>query len=248
MDTQEARIYIAIIIASILLGVIFLFFIVTMIRQQRRHLALQRAFLRAELDAIEVERARIAADLHDDLAPVLTVARFQVDHAIRVSPSPPKELIEASRQLDEIVNRMREIANDLMPIALQRKGIVIAIQEFIEQLKGPGRPTINFNHEGLSLLDENKVVHCFRIIQELLHNCIKHAGASSVTLLLKVTPGLFTLHYHDNGKGFNAEQVLEKGDGIGLRSLRSRAEILEGRMKVESKPEAGTAFFFEIPL
>ena len=132
MDTQEARIFIAIIISAVLIGVIILYFVITMIRQQKKNLALQKTHILAELQAMEKERSRIAADLHDDLGPGLSSVRFQIDHARR-SGDETKQLAKASEQLDIYIERMREIAYNLMPSTLERKGLIPALEEFLDR-------------------------------------------------------------------------------------------------------------------
>src|ERR1051325_216225 len=129
MDSQEARIYTVILIISVTLGFIIAYFIVSIIRQQRRNMRLQKANILAEIAAMEKERMRIAADLHDDLGPILSVIQFQVDNVEGVQGEEKQQLIEASRHVDSLIGRVREIANNLMPSALHRKGLMTAIEE-----------------------------------------------------------------------------------------------------------------------
>ena len=76
MDARETKIYIAIIITAVVLGLIILYFALSIVRQQRRNISLQKALILAEIATLEKERSRIAADLHDDLGPVLSVIKF----------------------------------------------------------------------------------------------------------------------------------------------------------------------------
>ena len=130
MDAQEARIYMAVIITVVVLGIIIGYFAISVIRQQRRNMELQKANALAEISAMERERARIAIDLHDDVGPVLSVIKFRVDNANVSDAEEQEELKKASAQLDEVIARMREVSNNLMPSVLQRKGLGCRYRRF----------------------------------------------------------------------------------------------------------------------
>ena len=248
MYTEETSIYAAVLITSVTLGIIIAYFIISIVKQQRRTLELQKASILAELSAMEKERARIAADLHDDLGPILSVIKFQVDQVEGVSGEEKEQLMQASLYLDGLITRMREIANNLMPTALHRKGLVTAIEEFISKAKETGNLEINFSYPESLQLPEETSINIYRAIQEVVHNCIKHAGASELKILLSKKNGLLTILCRDNGKGFDYAKVAKESGGIGLKSLKNRTEMMGGTMEVESKEGKGTAFLFEIPV
>ncbi len=248
MDTQEARIYIAIIISVIVLGIIISYFAVSVIRQQKRNLALQKENALAEISAMEKERARIAADLHDDLGPVLSVIKFRVDHVEPVDEEEKKELVKASEQLDELIGRMREVANNLMPSALQRKGLTAAIEEFVGNVERTSGLQIKFDDLSKSKINEEKSIHIYRIVQETVHNCMKHSKATRMNISFEEKNGLLKIVCQDNGAGFDIARVLKESSGIGMRSLKNRSEMMGGSMVAESKQGKGSAFLFEIPV
>jgi two-component system, NarL family, sensor kinase len=242
MDTQEARIYAAIIISAIVIGVIIIYFVGSVVRQQRRNLALQQELMMTEIATLEKERARTAADLHDELGPLLSAIRFRVDHA-KIDPA---DLEIASSQLDDAILRLREIANNLMPAALQRKGLVIAVTEYIGHIRETGRLKIAFDSPPEIKLEPHVQIHVYRVIQEAVLNCIRHAAATEMTVRLQVREYYLSILCRDNGKGFDTSKVQEKG--IGLNSLKNRTEFMGGTMQIESKPQTGTALLFEIPV
>lgn len=248
MDAQEARIYIAIIITVVVLGIIISYFALSVIRQQRRNLELQKANALAEISAMEKERARIAADLHDDLGPVLSVIKFRVDHVELVDPEEKKELTKASEQLDELIARMREVANNLMPSALTRKGLIRAVEEFTSNVAATGNISIEFTADENLMIGEEKSINIYRVIQEVVHNSLKHAKATKMEILFEIEGGYLKILCRDNGVGFNYEKTSKESIGIGLRSIKNRSEIMGGSVVVESKPGKGTAFLFEIPI
>ncbi len=248
MDPKEAGIYIAIIITVIVLGIIISFFAISIIRQQKRNLALQKANILAEISVMEKERSRIAADLHDELGPVLSVIKFQVDYAVQSEQVERKELGKASEQLDEMIERMREIANNLMPSALHRKGLVVALEEYIGKVESAGKLKIHLEYPNKLDLAEYKAIHVYRTIQEIIHNCVKHAKADNMDIRLERKDGYLTILCRDNGTGFDYPKLSKESEGIGLSSLKNRTEIMGGSLVVESKPGKGSAFLFEIPI
>jgi len=247
MDSQETRIYIAVIIAVILIGIIIVFFAISIVRQQRMNLELQKANALAEIAAMEKERARIATDLHDDLGPLLSVVKFQVDHVESVAEDEKEQLTKASKHLDGLIGRMREVANNLMPSALHRKGLVEAIEEFIRNAENSTGLRILLQSGSDISMAEEKRINIYRVIQEVVHNCLKHAKATELEINIEQRNGRLRILCRDNGKGFDYEKTIRESVGIGLRSLKNRSEIMGGTMEVESKIGIGSAFLFEIP-
>ena len=131
MDTQETKIYLAALIAAGVLGIVLLYFIITMIRQQRITQRLNREKIEAEILTLEKERQRIASDLHDDLGPILSAIKFKIN-AVESRSGEDTELIrKASEHVDETIHRIRQIAFNLMPNTLTRKGLLAATEELI---------------------------------------------------------------------------------------------------------------------
>jgi signal transduction histidine kinase len=188
---------------------------------------------------MERERARIAADLHDDLGPLLSVIKFRVNHQEK------EELERASEQLDEAITRMREVSNDLMPSVLQRKGLIAAIQEFVTHAQQSSRIGIIFELVGEPVIPGDMVVHIFRIVQECVHNCIKHANASFCEIRMEQIGNDLLLECRDNGIGFDTKK---ESEGIGIRSLHNRTAIMNGTLHIHSVPAKGTNYSFEIPV
>ncbi len=248
MDTQEARIFAAIIISVIVIGGIFFYFALSIIRQQRRNLELQNAITLVELSTMEKERARIANDLHDELSPVLSVVKFQVEHVEVLDPEDREQLKKASGYLDNMIQLVREISNNLMPSTLIRKGLVPALEEFINRVTESGRLKIKFTYPVTLMLSEQMSINIYRSIQELIHNALRHAGAEYMEITIEVKKGLLTILCKDNGKGFDYPMLSKETEGLGLNSLKNRATLMGGTMLVESKMNKGSAFLFEIPL
>lgn len=248
MNTHETSLYGAILITAVTLGIIILFFFISIIRQQRRNLELQRQSILAEINAMERERTRIAADLHDDISPILSVIRFQINSLTVAGADDQAQIENASKHVDDLIHRLREISNNLMPASLLRKGLVVSIGEFLRNAGTIAKLKIQFRcSDGINVPQE-KSIHIYRMVQELVHNCIRHANATELTVQLEAGNQLLSIFYKDNGVGFNFDAAVNNSTGLGLRSLKSRVDLMGGSMQADSKPQKGTRFIFQIPI
>ncbi|HUR11064.1 MAG TPA: sensor histidine kinase [Flavitalea sp.] len=243
MDAKEAGFY----AAFLILGVIITYFIVSIIRQQRRSLQLYKQSIYTEITTLERERARMAADLHDEVGPVLSAVKLRLNSMDLTDAEDRKELVRTNEQIDNLMRRMREISFDLMPNSLLRKGLPEAISEFIEYCSKSSPLTIRSQFEKLPL-SRNQSINLYRILQEIIHNTIKHAQATDLKIEMRQEKKGIMLLTQDNGIGFNYDPRSGDSKGMGLRNLLSRTEIIGGKMYVESKKGKGTTFTFEIPI
>ncbi|MER3471791.1 MAG: sensor histidine kinase [Chitinophagaceae bacterium] len=247
MDANEAKIYSAVLIASLFLSSIVIFFIISIVRQQRRNLELHRQNILTEINTLEKERTRIAADLHDELGPTLSAIRFQVE-SVEVDDEEEQEILQkAGKQIDETIGRVREIASNVMPSALIRKGLINGLVDFISKFSHPTLQ-IEFQHDVKDDLSQENSINIYRIIQEIIQNTAKHAHASKLLIKIEQKKNLLHIICEDNGLGFNYNNIIKQPSGLGLRNLKSRVEIMKGKMDVYSVKEKGTQFNFIIPM
>jgi signal transduction histidine kinase len=249
MDTQETKIYIAALIASVVLAIILVYFIITIIRQQRKTQKMHREKIRAEIETLEKERARIASDLHDDLGPILSAIKFKINAVDTHSEEDKKILEKASMHTDEAIRRIRETSFDLMPNTLIRKGLTHAVEELIQKAERFIKMKILFAHSDIPELTPDMVINFYRILQEIIHNSVKHSGAKELNIELKTIPGKkILLIARDDGIGFNYEKINAENPGLGLRNIASRTEVMHGDVIIESSPGKGVKYIIEIPL
>jgi signal transduction histidine kinase len=248
MDAQENISLDFFNITAIVLGVILVYFIISLIRHQRRNIKLNQEKVEAEIITLENERRRMAADLHDEIGPTLSGIKLMLS-GISVHAEEELELLSRiNGHIDNTIQRMREISNNLMPRVLEKRGIDEALRQlFDEQTKIHGLK-IDFKHtDGLELNAEQKL-HLYRIMQEILHNTLKHAKARTLKVDLAKDGRLIVLQTHDDGIGFRFSGELKKASGLGLRNLMSRSEILHGNIDIESTPNKGTKLILKFPL
>lgn len=209
-------------------------------------MAWQRLRINAEIEAIENERKRIAGDLHDELGPILSAVRLQINHVEPSDEIEQEALRKSSVQIDEVIKRFREISYDLLPNTLVRKGLINAVEEFAGRMSESSKLKIETTLSNIKL-EPLKEINFYRIIQEIVHNTIKHARASILYIELKETNKLIYLQTKDDGIGFNYQEKSAAGGGLGLLNLQSRVEVLSGQLEINSTPGKGTIFNIEIP-
>jgi two-component system, NarL family, sensor kinase len=247
MHPENQQLYKIILTGAGILLAVLAYFIIAVVRQQQKVYKWQQARIAAEITILENERRRIAADFHDELGPILSAVRLQVNHLEPADETEKIVLSKSSSQIDEVIKRFREISYNLLPNTLVRKGLVIAIEEFIAKMQNTNGLQISFTGV-VERIDADKEVNIYRIIQEIVHNTIKHARATKLVILFSATKGQLILKTTDDGVGFNYNEMEAKGGGLGLLNLQSRADVLNGNLTVNTQPGKGTEFIIQIPL
>ena len=160
----------------------------------------------------------------------------------------PKVGVFVDSSIDDIIQQIRAISNDLMPGTLLRKGVIFAIEEFIDSIAKVTPLDIIFTHRNIPELSKEQSINIYRIVQEIVHNTLKHAKATLLNIELAATDKKLVFTSEDNGIGFNYSSERNENTGLGLRNLLSRTEVMGGDMYVESAPGQGTKYTIEIPI
>ncbi|HUQ67606.1 MAG TPA: ATP-binding protein [Flavitalea sp.] len=246
MDSGETKIFISILIATGILGIIVIYFIITIVRSQRRYLRLQRGQLMKEIATLEFDRKRIVSDLHDELGPLLSVVKFQIIGLDIATDQDVLIVNKAANNIDIILHRIREICNHMMPQALISKGLFVAINEFISELAERIPVKIEFTYHPVPF-EPGAEIHIYRILQEIITNTIKHSNAEHLRIDITSENKMMILRIDDNGIGFNSDLILHESTGLGLKNILNRTHILNGDLYIDSSPGKGTSFTIEIP-
>ena len=209
-------------------------------------MAWQKLRIQAEIESIENERKRIAGDLHDELGPILSAVRLQINHLEPTDETEQAVLQKSTMQIDEVIKRFREISYDLLPNTLVRKGLIKAIEEFAYRMSETSKLRIDLTMDTVKL-EPLQEINFYRIIQEIIHNTIKHAQASLLCIEIRENNQLIYLSTKDDGVGFNYQEKSAASGGLGLLNLQSRVEVLNGQLTVSSSHGKGTIFNIEIP-
>ncbi len=204
--------------------------------------------------AQEEERRRISRELHDGLGPSLAAIGNRLRSCQQKVHSDPdqvkQELDDVTNTLKGHIQEIRELIHDLRPLALDQLGLVDAIRQHVERFGGETGTRVTFNNSGEVELNPLVEVTLFRIIQECLNNVRKHAEANEVEVRLKIMEAEIEVSIEDNGRGFDPNAVTSNTmeGGIGLFSMRERAELVGGNLSVESSPGNGCQVSLHIPL
>lgn len=227
------------------LAIIITFFIITMLRHHRRYVKLQKERMLNEIAILENERKRMAYDLHDGLGPMLSAIKLNIN-SIETNTDEDKAIIQkASNHIDDGIKNMRSISYNLLPVTLERKGLFEALREFIEYSSAKSKLPIQLFLKHQVEVPKEKEIHIFRILQEIIHNSIKHAQAKNLYIGFGYEEERIVIFAKDDGIGFDVAKIKETSGGLGLKSIESRADILNCLVLIESSPGKGTTWFFK---
>lgn len=196
----------------------------------------------------EEERRAIARELHDEVGQYLTFVRMMLERAIK---SPGEEIApilrEATDQVADLLKRVRNLSLDLRPSMLDDLGLVPALLWLFERLEGQSGLQVSFSRDSLDSFSPKVNTAAYRIIQEGLTNVVRHAGTKEATVNVRADDDTLYVELADRGRGFDMAAAAN-GPSTGLSSMRERARMLGGVLKLESAPGAGTRISAELPL
>lgn len=237
--------------------VLVVFGLVLLERRKNRLRAEQDAAVIAEREksmesiivAQEEERRRIGADLHDGVTQTLGAISLKIQQLANKAGSTPMKaaMLEVDQRLREGIDEVRHISHHMKPYALENLGLCKALEMLLHRsLNGTA---ISYEFEELNTRERyaDKVeITMYRIAQELLHNVVKHSGASHAVLQLLHTSKYLMLVVEDNGRGMAQAEGL--GEGHGLMNIKGRLNALKGNLDMEPSPQAGTNMVVRIPV
>ncbi len=222
--------------------------------QERADQAQQLAALsRHVVSAQEEERRRLAADLHDQSGANLAAIQMNLkalERRLAPADADDRELFhETSALLAETVGQIRDFCADLRPASLDPAGLVEAIAGALARFARRTGAETSFDSAGYAVRQPAELeIVIFRLVQEALLNCAKHARARHVTVRLQsAAPGQVSLEVADDGIGFDPQAAQTPGDGLGqgLQLMQERARLVRGRLDVQSASGLGTRVRFE---
>jgi PAS domain S-box-containing protein len=208
------------------------------------------------LRAQEVERQRLAYDLHDHLAQDLSALKIAFDtfcdHHPEISSGTRQRMSELSKGLEGVILAVRELAYDLRPPSLDEAGVVHALDEYCQEYSSQNDLEIEFLPVGVdeSALNFDTKITLYRLVQEALSNVKKHADASRASIRLVPSFPNIILRIEDDGAGFDVAARLAAAHyekRLGLVGMKERVILLRGTMKIQSRPGQGTKIFIELP-
>jgi signal transduction histidine kinase len=194
----------------------------------------------ALIEGQDAERKRLAMDLHDGISPRMGTLKMAIESEFQKSKGLPK-IVHSN---DEITQEIREMSHRMLPTQLESKGLVFAIENFIDLVsKSQSDIDIKF-YTNLDQRLSNKIeVNLFYLTYEMINNAIKHSSADEIVLQLLLDDKQLLLSVADNGVGFSVEN--ESG-GLGLKNLKQRVNYIEGKLIIDSKIGEGSEITVEL--
>lgn len=198
------------------------------------------ALLEANMSGEQQERSRVAQELHDAIGGLLAAAKLHFAAAKNQNQSYEKGIII----LDEAAIETRRISHNLMPEVLLQKGIVTAIADYTKNFGQKNDLDIDVQMYDVPLLSDKMSLAIYRIVQETLHNTLKHAAAKNILIQLNGSPKNISLTIEDDGIGFDKNQIIK---GLGLKNIEKRIAAMNGTIDIRSQKDKGTSFFIQLP-
>ena len=212
--------------------------------------------LRAREQAREEERRRLARELHDDLGQALSGLKLQLswlDQRLAegqlADQAEARAKVQMMRQLvDQAMDTVRTVVTELRPEALDRLGLVAALEWQAETFARHARVRCRFTSSADAVdLDMGRATSVFRVFQEMLTNVARHAGASRVDVNFEPRDHELRLTVRDNGRGLDPDVEIS-ARAFGLLGMRERARLLGGTIQLASAPRRGTTISLTVPL
>lgn len=195
--------------------------------------AQQKRILSATFSAQEKEREQISSALHDSVCQILYGIKLNIQN-IQINGKSKADFKNINQLLDQAIRETRELSYGLTPSILRDFGFIEGVKEMAQRLTTPDFRIKTELKNVTDQLNPDIQLYVFRIIQELVNNCIKHARATEVVIKVSTTDGWVDLIISDNGRGFpaGADEALAKGSG--LRAIKNRVFLLNGTIDLET--------------
>jgi signal transduction histidine kinase len=214
--------------------------------EELNRLALDKAVRETE----EEERKRISENLHDSVVQNLVVVKMNIESLQKSSASESEEKLNIIQNIHELVEEstieIRRISHTIMPASFEKEGLGKVVHELGYKLLNTEVKIEVFTKGDFKSLNNNLAIVVYRIIQESVQNVLKHASAKNIFISLVLENDQLEVSVEDDGVGF--DKADDSGLGIGLKSMQSRVEHLQGHFYLDTNPNQGTCIQFNLPV
>lgn len=205
-------------------------------------LAQQRRMMEAMVDTQEKERQRIAKDLHDELNGSLASLLISNDGVVDMlkdgeeAGSIQQAIEKNKKMIREISSSARSLSHDLLPPSLRKMGLIATMGDMASSLNSSAQLDVQFeSNASRTNLDQRDELSLYRVMKEWLNNVIKHSGATSIKIGIKITDKEHRITIADNGKPFDFNAAMETSKGLGLRNIAGRLDLMKANYEQSSK-------------
>lgn len=193
------------------------------------------------------ERNRIATDLHDSIGGLLSsikISMYSYQESTKLNPAQTEHTNRILEYIDETKQELNRIVYNLTPLIVEKFGLLEAIKQYCKKIQNEQfQIRLQIISVPTNIMVEDEIT-LYRIIKEVLHNIVKHAKAQNVLVQIQTDKesGMVIIYIEDDGQGMDVEEAKNKG-GLGMRSLFSRVQNLNGSIKIESQKNIGTSIY-----
>lgn len=215
------------------------------IRLEEELILQKQRLVEAVLNAQENERKTIGAELHDNINQILTAVKLNLGLAIEYNDNKPL-IQKCEKNIETVMEEIRKLSKQLiLPGNLKELGLVQSIEDMMREVLHLSGISWKVIAKGVkeNLLSEEQKLTLYRIVQEQLNNILKHADASSIAITVQVSNSKVQLKIVDDGKGFD---TTKHRSGIGITNIINRAELFNGKVKIDSTPGEGCSLEVEL--
>jgi two-component system NarL family sensor kinase len=204
----------------------------------------QRLRSQGIMDAEENERQRLARELHDGIGQLLCTVRRQVEYEQAGADD------QVLNMLDESIKEVRDLSHSMMPPYILNKTLRQVIEEFINRVNNDNK--IDIQTEWVSAdhidIDKTAMLMLYRSVQEIISNIFKHARATKIEVQVVNHGNELNLMIIDNGVGFDKDNIMNAGKGLGLKNIQSRIAYIGGNLEIDTMPGKGVTYIIDLPL
>ena len=207
----------------------------------------QKELLSAVIITQEEERKRIAQDLHDDISSKLNIVSLN-SHLLNTPNLSQEEITEITANIINLTTKAldnsRKIAHGLLPPVLDKFGLHAGVEELCLEFRSSKVINVNYDNKVLfDMVENDKHLHVFRILQELMNNSLRHGKATVISILFENTKEGKICYYSDNGIGFDLDNNKNQ-KGLGMKNIESRVAFLKGIITIDSAINNGISVVF----
>ena len=199
------------------------------------------------VQAQEQERARIARELHDDINQRLAMLAVELGQLQDDPSDVPSRAQQLRKELAQISSDVQALSHDLHSSQLEYLGAVAGMKSWCKEFGERQKFEVDFKSDVSSVLPSDLGIGLFRLLQEAMHNAVKHSGVRRIEVQLWQDASEVHLIISDQGVGFDVQEAMQRS-GLGLVSMRERVRLLNGTIAIESKPLHGTTIRVRVPL
>jgi signal transduction histidine kinase len=208
------------------------------------------------LEVEEQARGKLARDLHDGPTQAVSAIAMRLNYARLLMGRDPAKVRDELFSLENLARRttkdIRTLLFTLRPLVLETQGLEVALEKLVEQVTETHDLQVVLDIGNLEgRLDMNTQTVAWFVTEECLTNARKHSSAKNVSIKMRIREGFLIAEIEDDGEGFDVTAVMDSYDqstSYGLLGLQERAELVNGRATIESKPGQGTKVFLSVPL